>query len=91
MHHLTDAILWMEFLAVAQIAGVERHLDVLDIVNVFLGIYAKLFDVNFLNGHNSANVFDEAFPFRILISYDPFDEICESRLVLFILDHTKAC
>lgn len=89
LHHLADAILRVEFLAVAEVARIERHLDIFDIINILFRIHTKLFNVEFLNRDNPANVINKAFPLRILVSHNPLNEIRESGLVLLVFDHTE--
>lgn len=90
LDNLTHPVVRVELLGVAEVAGVERHLHVADIVDIFLCVDGELLDIDLLGGNDTTNVFDEAFPFRILVANNAFDEISKCRLILFVFHHGEA-
>jgi hypothetical protein len=65
-------------------------LHVLDVVNVFLGILHKLLNVDLLRDDNAADFIGEAFPARVLVTNNTFNQIGKGRLVLVVFEHTQS-
>lgn len=80
----------MELAGIGQIAHVERHLDILDVVNVFLGILLELLDVNLLRRYDATDLFYEVLPARVLVAHDAFHQVGKSGFVLIVLQHAQA-
>ncbi len=91
LYNLTDTVLRMELLRIAEIAGIERALDVFDIVDVLLRVQLQLLHIDLLSRDDATNVLDEPFPLRVLVPDDPLHQVGESRLVLVVLDHSQPC
>jgi len=78
----------VELFRIAQVTGVQGGLDVLDVVDVLLGVLAELIDVELLEVDYAADIVRESFPLGVLVADDTLDQVGEGGLVLVILDHT---
>ena len=65
----------MELLGIAQVAGVQTGLDVLDVVDVLLGVGAEVVDVEFLQADDAVDLVDEVLPFGVLVAHDALDQV----------------
>lgn len=88
LHNNGNLIFWMEFGWVRQVTRVKRHLDILDVVDVLLGIGLQLLNVDLLRCYDAANLVGETFPSRILVAHNSFDNVGECGFIPVILEHT---
>ena len=80
----------MELLGIAQVAGIQTGLDVLDVVDVLLGVSAEVVDVEFLQADDAVDLVDEVLPFGVLVAHDALDQVGECAFVLVVFDHAQA-
>jgi hypothetical protein len=79
----------VELGGVRQVTRVERHLHVLDVVNILLRICLQLLDVDLLRGDDAVDFVGEAFPTGVLVAHNTLDDIGKRRLVLVVLEHAQ--
>jgi hypothetical protein len=70
-----ELVFRVELAGIGQVTGVKRHLDILDVVDILLCILDKLFDIDLLRRDDATDFIGKAFPARVLVAYDTFDEI----------------
>lgn len=89
LHNDRDLVFGVELAWIREITGIERHLNVLDVVNILLRISLQLFDIDLLCCDDTTDLIGESLPAGVLVAHNTLNHVGKGGLVLVILQHAK--